>query len=121
MHLAAFLNAGPMGTTGWRHPDADPGFLTAKYYRHVARVLEKARFDLAFIPLLQSASQTLDNAKRKVYYSQLQDLVILKLALALPLYEPEDEIAAANYVHGLSFRPLKQMPENPYDVWLGQH
>ena len=50
MHLAAFLNAGPMGTTGWRHAQADPGFLGAEYYRKVARVLEAARFDLAFIP-----------------------------------------------------------------------
>ncbi len=43
MHQAAFLNAGPMGTTGWRHPDADPSFLTAKYYRHVARQLRIQR------------------------------------------------------------------------------
>lgn len=50
MHLAAFMNAGPMGTSGWRHPDADPAFLSPSYYRHVARLLESACFDLAFIP-----------------------------------------------------------------------
>ncbi|MCA1179714.1 MULTISPECIES: LLM class flavin-dependent oxidoreductase [unclassified Pantoea] len=59
MHLAAFLNAGPMGTSGWRHPDADPGFLTAGYYRHVAKLLEAARFDLAFIPDALSVPRSL--------------------------------------------------------------
>ncbi len=50
IHLAAFMNAGPMGTVGWRHPDADPGFLTADYYVSVARILEAAKFDMVFIP-----------------------------------------------------------------------
>ncbi|MBO1901707.1 LLM class flavin-dependent oxidoreductase [Leucobacter weissii] len=50
IHLAAFMNAGPMGTVGWRHPEADPGFLTAEYYTSVARTLEAAKFDLVFIP-----------------------------------------------------------------------
>ncbi|QGY33163.1 LLM class flavin-dependent oxidoreductase [Pantoea cypripedii] len=59
MHLAAFLNAGPMGTSGWRHPDAAPGFLTAGYYRHVAKLLEAARFDLAFIPDALSVPRSL--------------------------------------------------------------
>lgn len=59
IQLAAFLNAGPMGTTGWRHPDADPGFLKASYYRKVARILEDARFDLAFIPDALSVPRSL--------------------------------------------------------------
>lgn len=59
MHLAAFLNAGPMGTSGWRHPQADPGFLTASYYRQVAKILEAARFDLAFIPDALSVPRSL--------------------------------------------------------------
>jgi len=59
MHLAAFLNAGPMGTSGWRHPDADPGFQSADYYRHVANVLEYACFDLAFIPDALSVPRSL--------------------------------------------------------------
>jgi len=39
----------------------------------------------------------------------------------VPLYEPEDQIAAASYVHGVGFRSFKQMPENVYDVWLSAH
>ena len=62
MHLAAFLNAGPMGTSGWRHPDADPRFLTANYYRHVAKLLEAACFDLAFIPDALSVPRSLGNS-----------------------------------------------------------
>ena len=50
MHLAAFMNAGPQGTVGWRHPDAGDGFLTAEHYTHIARVLEDACFDMAFVP-----------------------------------------------------------------------
>ncbi len=50
MSLAAFMNAGPQGTAGWRHPDADPDFLSAGYYTRTARLLEEAVFDMAFIP-----------------------------------------------------------------------
>ena len=49
-HLAAFINAGPMGTVGWRHPRARTDFLDAAYYQDVARLLEQAKFDLVFIP-----------------------------------------------------------------------
>ncbi|MDV7101066.1 LLM class flavin-dependent oxidoreductase [Gordonia amicalis] len=50
IHLAAFMNAGPQGTVGWRHPDAGDDFLTAEHYLHIARVLEAACFDMAFVP-----------------------------------------------------------------------
>ena len=77
--------------------------------------------DPLLLPLLQGAWQTQDNAKRKALYAQLQNIAIVQQALAIPLYEPEDQIAAASYVHGISFRPFKQMPENTYDVWLSKH
>ncbi len=64
MHLAAFMNAGPMGTTGWRHGDADPAFMKAGYYRKVARILEDARFDLAFIPDALSMPRSLGGSFR---------------------------------------------------------
>jgi peptide/nickel transport system substrate-binding protein len=73
------------------------------------------------LPLLKGAWQTQDTAKRKAFYAQLQNIAILQQALAIPLYEPEDQIAAATYVHGVGFRPFKQMPENTYDVWLSKH
>jgi len=73
------------------------------------------------IPLLKGAWQTQDNAKRKDFYGQLQNFAVLQQALAIPLYEPEDQIAAATYVHGITFRAFKQMPENTYDVWLSKH
>jgi FMN-dependent oxidoreductase (nitrilotriacetate monooxygenase family) len=50
IHLAAFMNAGPMGTVGWRHADARDDFLSADYYVDTARLLESAKFDLVFIP-----------------------------------------------------------------------
>jgi FMN-dependent oxidoreductase (nitrilotriacetate monooxygenase family) len=50
MHLAAFMNAGAQGTIGWRHPEASGQFLSAAYYADIARTLERACFDMAFIP-----------------------------------------------------------------------
>ncbi|MCD5314931.1 LLM class flavin-dependent oxidoreductase [Kineosporia babensis] len=44
------MNAGPMGTVGWRHPDARNDFLSAAYYTETARLLEAAKFDMVFVP-----------------------------------------------------------------------
>ncbi|MBP2167406.1 peptide/nickel transport system substrate-binding protein [Erwinia toletana] len=70
---------------------------------------------------LDEASRTLDTAKRRSLYGQLQQYALPEQAVAVPLYEPEDQIAAASYVHGVGFRSYKQMPENAYDVWLSDH
>lgn len=59
IHLAAFLNAGVQGTAGWRHPDASDGFLSAAHYAHIARVLERGRFDFAFVPDALSVPRSL--------------------------------------------------------------
>ncbi|WP_159499782.1 LLM class flavin-dependent oxidoreductase [Microbacterium sp. 18062] len=59
IHLAAFLNAGVQGTAGWRHPDASDAFLTAGHYAHIARVLERGLFDLAFVPDALSVPRSL--------------------------------------------------------------
>ncbi len=69
---------------------------------------------------LNEAASTLDQAKRFELYSKLQNFAILDQAYALPLYEPEDQIAAASYVKGISFRPFKQLPESAYDVWRSE-
>lgn len=50
MQLAAFLNAGAQGTVGWRHPNAPTSFLSASHYATMARILEDAGFDVAFVP-----------------------------------------------------------------------
>lgn len=73
------------------------------------------------LPWLKAASSTLDTAARRGFYAQLQHFAIVQQAVAIPLYEPEDQIAAASYVHGAGFRPFKQMPENAYDIWLSDH
>lgn len=73
------------------------------------------------LPWLKAASSTLDTAARRGFYGQLQQFAIVQQAVAIPLYEPEDQIAAASYVHGAGFRPFKQMPENAYDIWLSDH
>ncbi|MGC0366536.1 peptide/nickel transport system substrate-binding protein [Rhodococcus sp. 27YEA15] len=66
---------------------------------------------------LSAASATTDTAIRAENYAALQKFVSDK-AYFLPLYEPEDQIAAASYVHGTSFRPFRQMPESAYNVWI---
>lgn len=81
-------------------------------------------YSRAFAPeLLQwlnEAASTLDQKKRFDLYSKLQRFAIPDQAYALPLYEPEDQVAAASYVKGISFRPFKQLPESAYDIWRSE-
>lgn len=69
---------------------------------------------------LKEAAATLDHKTRFDLYAKLQRFAILDQAYALPLYEPEDQVAAARYVNGISFRPFKQMPESAYGVWRSE-
>jgi len=50
MHLAAFLIAGPVAHSHavWRHPATRGDFLRPELYCEIARLLERARFDLVF-------------------------------------------------------------------------
>lgn len=67
---------------------------------------------------LAAAAQTQNLAERKKLYGELQRFAVNQQAYAVPLYEPEDQIAAAKTVQGIRFRSFAQMPENPYDIWL---
>ncbi|MGL4962495.1 MAG: ABC transporter substrate-binding protein [Inquilinus sp.] len=69
---------------------------------------------------LRQASATLDHKARFDLYARLQRFAIAEQAYALPLYEPEDQIAAASHVHGVGFRPFKQLPESAYDIWVSR-
>jgi peptide/nickel transport system substrate-binding protein len=69
---------------------------------------------------LNEAAATLDQKKRFELYARLQRFAVLDQAYALPLYEPEDQVAAASYVKGISFRPFKQLPESAYDIWRSE-
>ena len=48
--LVAFLQAQNCSTlpAAWRHPDARLDFMTADYYRDLARLLEHGKFDIGF-------------------------------------------------------------------------
>ncbi len=67
---------------------------------------------------LDEAAATLDARKRFEIYARLQRFALLDQAYGLPLYVPEDQIAASSRVRGAGFRPFKQLPENAYDIWL---
>ncbi|MFK3777532.1 ABC transporter substrate-binding protein [Agrobacterium sp. NPDC089420] len=69
---------------------------------------------------LNEAASTLDQKKRFEIYAKLQRFAILDQVYAIPLYEPEDQVAAASYVKGITFRPFKQLPENAYDLWRSE-
>ncbi|EJN04984.1 ABC transporter substrate-binding protein [Phyllobacterium sp. YR531] len=69
---------------------------------------------------LKAAASTLDAKERFALYAKLQRFAIIEQAYALPLYEPEDQIAAASYVKGISFRQFKQLPESAYDIWRSE-
>ncbi|WP_040733560.1 ABC transporter substrate-binding protein [Nocardia tenerifensis] len=67
---------------------------------------------------LQAAAATVDTAERAKQYAQLQRFALVDKAYGLPLYIPENQIAAAAHVHGAGFRPYKQLVENAYDIWI---
>ncbi|MFC9996591.1 ABC transporter substrate-binding protein [Nocardia sp. NPDC127526] len=67
---------------------------------------------------LKAAAATQDSGERAKQYAQLQRFVLADKAYALPLYQPEDQIAAATYVHGAGFRAYHQFPESAYDIWV---
>ncbi|MBS4102754.1 LLM class flavin-dependent oxidoreductase [Tsukamurella paurometabola] len=52
MHLAGFFSAGNVTHAhgAWRHKDSSNDFLSGKYYQHIARTLERGKFDLLFLP-----------------------------------------------------------------------
>ncbi|TXR50399.1 ABC transporter substrate-binding protein [Phyllobacterium endophyticum] len=67
---------------------------------------------------LKGAASTLDHEERSDIYGSLQRFAILEQAYGLPLYVPEDQVAAAANVRGVGFRPFKQLPENAYNIWV---
>ncbi|HEY9414167.1 MAG TPA: LLM class flavin-dependent oxidoreductase [Pseudonocardia sp.] len=50
MTLVGFMQAGNVTvySGSWRYPSADLSFLSMDYYRHIARTLERGKFDLVF-------------------------------------------------------------------------
>jgi peptide/nickel transport system substrate-binding protein len=116
-------NSGRFGAIPNSNTDTD-GIDTENHYLPVDHggVINYSRTaDPRLSDWLHAAAHTRDNVARGRLYSQLQRMVIVDEAYAIPLYQPEDQIAANTRVHGLSFRSFKQMPETPYDVWLDPH
>ncbi len=50
MTLVAFLQAQNCSNlvASWRHPDTQPGYGTPAYYQHIAKTLERGKFQMAF-------------------------------------------------------------------------
>nr|WP_245973723.1 ABC transporter substrate-binding protein [Bosea caraganae] len=67
---------------------------------------------------LDEAASTLDAKKRFEIYAKLQRFALLEQAYGLPLYVPDDQIAASTRIKGVGFRPFKRLPESAYDIWL---
>lgn len=113
-------NSGRFGAIPNSNTDTD-GIDTENHYLPVDRggVINYSRTtDPRLSDWLHRAAGTRDDSTRGRFYGELQRAVIVDEAYAIPLYQPEDQIAAYTRVHGLSFRSFKQMPETPYDVWL---
>ncbi|MET7401879.1 ABC transporter substrate-binding protein [Dactylosporangium sp. NPDC005572] len=66
------------------------------------------------------AQATQDTAKRKELYLKLQQTVVADNATLLPLYAPQDQIAAQKKVGGLKFEPTAGVPGSAYNVWIGK-
>jgi len=75
MHLAAFMTAGPGRPGGWRYPGAEPGWLSAGYYKHIGRVLEQGLFDMVFCADILSVPDRLgDSMDSQLRYGSLGSL-----------------------------------------------
>ncbi len=70
--------------------------------------------------LLDDAVATSDAAERARIYQRLQRLVVTDQALVLPLYAPQDQIAASKTVGGVAFEPTAGVPGSAYNLWLGK-
>ncbi|GIF14722.1 ABC transporter substrate-binding protein [Actinoplanes teichomyceticus] len=70
--------------------------------------------------LLDAGVASTDAAKRTAAYRTLQRRVVIEQALALPLYAPQDQIAAARTVGGIGFEPTAGVPVSAYHLWLAQ-
>ncbi|GGM21885.1 ABC transporter substrate-binding protein [Dactylosporangium sucinum] len=66
------------------------------------------------------AQATQDTAKRRELYLKLQQAVVADNATLLPLYAPQDQIAAQKQVGGLRFEPTAGVPGSAYSVWIGK-
>ncbi|MDR7275744.1 ABC transporter substrate-binding protein [Catenuloplanes atrovinosus] len=69
--------------------------------------------------LLDRAQATPDTAERLRIYQEVQRYVVRDQAAALPLYAPQDQIAASTTVGGIGFEPTAGVPASAYDVWIG--
>ncbi|MGC0366373.1 FMN-dependent oxidoreductase (nitrilotriacetate monooxygenase family) [Rhodococcus sp. 27YEA15] len=87
MRLAAFMNAGPGGVGGWRHPLAEPGWFSMSYYQNIGRILEAGRFDLVFFADSLSVPRSLgdsvaDNVRYGVGVPRLDPIPVITLIAA---------------------------------------
>ncbi|AGT10854.1 ABC transporter substrate-binding protein [Paracoccus aminophilus] len=65
---------------------------------------------------LTQAAATSDLAARHALYAKVQDFVLREQGYALPIYVPEDQIAARADLTGLRFRPYFQQPDSLHGV-----
>jgi peptide/nickel transport system substrate-binding protein len=76
--------------------------------------------DPALDQLLAAGQSTPDAAARKATYGRIQQRVVGEQAIVLPLYAPNDQIAAARSVGGLSFEPTAGVPNSAYGIWVAK-
>ena len=74
--------------------------------------------DAGLDKLLEAGQATGDLAARQATYHQIQQRVVAEQAIVLPLYAPNDQIAAARTVGGLGFEPTAGVPGSALNVWV---
>jgi len=72
--FSALIHAAGSGPSAWRHPDVDPAkALDFEYYKTLAQVCEKARFDLLFIA--DAVGVDPDNLETNTKWPQYQNVL----------------------------------------------
>lgn len=116
-------NAGDYGSIPNSRTPANDGLDIEYHYLPIDRggSINYARIsDPEVLDWLTAAAATHDIAERRALYAKVQDLAIRQKAYVLPLYVPEDQVAAGKHVKGLGFRPYLQQPDSLHAVWIDE-
>ncbi|WP_027343236.1 ABC transporter substrate-binding protein [Hamadaea tsunoensis] len=70
--------------------------------------------------LLVDGQSSTDLAKRTAVYAQVQKLTVVDQAVILPLYAPQDQVAATDSVGGTGFEVAAGVPASAYGLWVAK-
>jgi peptide/nickel transport system substrate-binding protein len=116
----AALNDGAYEVFDNSRADTDAG-AALNLLLHSQGAINRTHLDSADLDsLLDRGQATADPAQRLQIYQDVQRYVVQDQAIVLPLYAPQDQLAAAATVGGTGFELTAGVPASAYHVWLAR-